>query len=201
MVFCHEHTQIIDGTICYIPLSDDLSEAIGEPVTLFKASSPYWADKIDDETVHRITDGPFMYRSKTDELFMLWSTFIKGKYAECLVKFNDGELGMEFTHLPPMIDDDGGHGRRSNARHGDGGARRGGYQVTEYVAPENDIEAFFTNLFGEILGLDEVSATDNFFEIGGTSLLVTKITMEALNRNYNLNYGDVFSNPTPRALL
>lgn len=110
MVFCHEHTQIIDGTICYIPLSDDLSEAIGEPVTLFKASSPYWADKIDDETVHRITDGPFMYRSKTDELFMLWSTFIKGKYAECLVKFNDGEIGMEFTHLPPMIDDDGGHG-------------------------------------------------------------------------------------------
>ncbi len=72
--------------------------------------------------------------------------------------------------------------------------------ITEYVAPENDIEAFFTNLFAEILGLDEVSVTDNFFEIGGTSLLVTKITMEALNRNYNLSYGDVFSNPTPRAL-
>ena len=72
--------------------------------------------------------------------------------------------------------------------------------ITEYVAPENDIEAFFASLFAEILGLDEVSATDNFFEIGGTSLLVTKITMEAINRNYNLNYGDVFSNPTPRAL-
>lgn len=72
--------------------------------------------------------------------------------------------------------------------------------ISEYVAPENDIEAFFANLFAEILGLDEVSAADNFFEIGGTSLLVTKITMEALNRNYNLNYGDVFSNPSPRAL-
>ncbi|WP_405289695.1 amino acid adenylation domain-containing protein [Methanobrevibacter sp.] len=72
--------------------------------------------------------------------------------------------------------------------------------ITKYVAPENDIEAFFANLFAEILGLDEVSVTDNFFEIGGTSLLVTKITMEALNRNYNLSYGDVFSNPTPRAL-
>ena len=72
--------------------------------------------------------------------------------------------------------------------------------ITEYVAPENEVEAFFANLFAEILGLDEVSATDSFFEIGGTSLLVTKITMEALNHNYNLNYGDVFSNPTPRAL-
>ena len=72
--------------------------------------------------------------------------------------------------------------------------------ITEYVAPENDVEAFFANLFADILGLDEVSVTDNFFEIGGTSLLVTKITMESLNRNYNVNYGDVFSNPTPRAL-
>ena len=72
--------------------------------------------------------------------------------------------------------------------------------ITEYVAPENEIEAFFAKLFSEILGLDEVSVTDNFFEIGGTSLLVTKITIEALNNGYELNYGDVFKNPTPRML-
>ena len=72
--------------------------------------------------------------------------------------------------------------------------------ITEYVAPENEVEAFFANLFADILGLDEVSVTDNFFEIGGTSLLVTKITMEALNREYELSYGDVFKNPTPRLL-
>ena len=41
---------------------------------------------------------------------MLWSTFINHQYAECLVKFNDGELNMNFTHLDPLIDDDGGHG-------------------------------------------------------------------------------------------
>ena len=72
--------------------------------------------------------------------------------------------------------------------------------ITEYVAPENDIEAFFANTFAEILSLDKVGATDNFFEIGGTSLLVTKITLAALNRNYNISYGDVFDNPTPRKL-
>jgi len=72
--------------------------------------------------------------------------------------------------------------------------------ITEYVAPENEIEAFFANFFAEILGLDEVSVTDNFFEIGGRSLLVTKITMEALNQGYELSYGDVFKNPTPRLL-
>lgn len=110
IVFCHEHTQIIDGTICYAPLSDDLKERAGDAVTLFKASEPYWAEKSKDENEHRITDGPFMYRTKTDELLMLWSTFIKGKYAECLVKFDGGEIGTSFTHLEPLIDDDGGHG-------------------------------------------------------------------------------------------
>lgn len=109
LVFCHEHTQIIDGTICYVQLSEDLTCAVGEPVTLFAASSPYWADKLPADA-HRVTDGPFLYRSKTDELLMIWSTFIKGQYAECLVRFCGGELGTSFEHLDPLITDDGGHG-------------------------------------------------------------------------------------------
>lgn len=109
LVFCHEHVQIIDGTMCYVELSEDLSCAMGEVVTMFKASSPYWADQL-PEGEHRVTDGPFMFRTKEDTLLMIWSTFIKGQYAECAVKFEDQELGMKFEHLEPMIDDDGGHG-------------------------------------------------------------------------------------------
>ena len=109
LVFCHEHTQIIDGTICYIQLSDDLSKSVGDAVTLFKASSPHWAD-ITPEDEHRITDGPFMYRTKDDQLLMLWSTFIKGNYAQCVVRFANGELATEFEHLEPLVTSDGGHG-------------------------------------------------------------------------------------------
>ena len=109
IVFCHEHTQIIDGTVCYAPLSDDLSEIAGEAVTMFRASEPYWAD-VQKGNEHRITDGPFMFRTEKGVLLMIWSTYIKGKYAECVVRFNDGELGMSFEHLPPLIDNDGGHG-------------------------------------------------------------------------------------------
>ena len=72
--------------------------------------------------------------------------------------------------------------------------------ITEYVAPENDIEAFFADAFADILSLDKVGVTDNFFEIRGTSLLVTKITLAALNKGYDISYGDVFDNPTPRKL-
>lgn len=109
LVFCHEHTQIIDGTICYAQMSDDLTHTVGEIETLFCASSPEWADKL-PEGYHYVTDGPFMFKTKENCLLMLWSTFVKGKYAECIVRFNDGELSTNFEHLEPMIADDGGHG-------------------------------------------------------------------------------------------
>ena len=104
-----EHTQILDGTICYVQLSDDLTEAIGEPVTMFAASQCPYIDAIWNHT-HYVTDGPFLYRTKEDKLLMIWSSFIKEQYAECVVRFETGELGMDFVHLTPILDNDGGHG-------------------------------------------------------------------------------------------
>ena len=108
LIFCHEHSQITDGTVCYVRLSESLDFAEGEPITLFPASSCEWVDPILDD--HFVTDGPFMYRSKTNELFMIWSSFIKGNYAECVVKFKNKKFGPDFEHAKPLIDSDGGHG-------------------------------------------------------------------------------------------
>ena len=108
LVFCHEHTQIIDGTVCYARLSEGLDSLVGEVVTMFSASSVDRVCAIEDG--HFVTDGPFMYRSRTDELFMIWSSFIGGRYAELAVKFKNKKLGLEFEHIAPLIDDDGGHG-------------------------------------------------------------------------------------------
>lgn len=109
MIFCHEHTQIIDGTVCCIELSDDLTQAAGEPVYLFSGSSPDWAD-IKPEGEHYITDGPFMYTTKDGELLLIWSTFIDHKYAQCVAKSNNGRIDGKFVHLPPLVTNDGGHG-------------------------------------------------------------------------------------------
>lgn len=109
IVFCHEHVQIIDGTICFAELTEDMKAIKGEIMTLFSASTPYWADVL-EAGEHYITDGPFLYRTKDDELIMIWSTFIKHKYAECMVRFKNGELSFDFEHLEPLISDDGGHG-------------------------------------------------------------------------------------------
>ena len=109
LVFCHEHTQIIDGTVCYVKLSEDLTRAVGEPVTLFSGSSPFYIDPV-PAGGHYVTDGPFMYKTKNGTLLMLWSTFIHGQYAECLVRFEGGSIQHKWEHLPPLIDNDGGHG-------------------------------------------------------------------------------------------
>lgn len=109
LVFCHEHIQIIDGTVCFVQLSEDLSHTVGEITTMFSGSSPYWADK-KPEGEHYTTDGPFMYTTKDNVLLMIWSTFIGDDYIEAVVRFNDGTIKGSFEHLPPLIDDDGGHG-------------------------------------------------------------------------------------------
>lgn len=109
LVFCHEHTQAVDGEICYMPLSADLKESAGEAKLIFTASSPEWADK-KAPGEHYVTDGPFMYRTKSGALLMIWSTFIDHKYAQCVARSENDSIKGRFAHLPPLITDDGGHG-------------------------------------------------------------------------------------------
>ena len=111
LVFCHEHTQISDGSICTVRLSEDLKRPVGEPTLLFKASESGVAEAIPfGGGMNYVTDGPFMFTSSAGELFMIWSSFIGGKYVELNVRFADGKLGTDFCHLDPLYTDDGGHG-------------------------------------------------------------------------------------------
>ena len=70
----------------------------------------------------------------------------------------------------------------------------------EYVAPANSAEELFCHIFSEILSMDKIGANDNFFELGGTSLMVTRVIIEADKAGVHVAYGDIFSNPTPRKI-
>ena len=72
--------------------------------------------------------------------------------------------------------------------------------TSAFVAPANDTEHTLCNIFASILQMERVGATDNFFELGGTSLVVTRVIIEADKAGLHLAYGDVFANPTPRQL-
>ena len=67
-------------------------------------------------------------------------------------------------------------------------------------AAANDAERAFCKIFGDILQLDNVGATEDFFSLGGTSLLVTRVMIEAEKAGYRVTFQNVFSRPTPRAL-
>ena len=72
--------------------------------------------------------------------------------------------------------------------------------TSAYVAPANETERTFCDIFAGILQMEQVGATDNFFELGGTSLVVTRVIIEADKAGLHVAYGDVFANPTPRQL-
>ena len=70
----------------------------------------------------------------------------------------------------------------------------------DYVEPANDNEKLFCDIFASILNQDKIGATDNFFELGGTSLMVTRVIIEADKAGKHVAYGDIFTHPTPRLL-
>ena len=110
MVFCHEWLQVNDGQICAIPLSDDLSEAIGEPEILFRASEGPWTAK-NMKAGGWVTDGPFLYRLKSGVLIMLWSSFLdNGGYATSYARSLSGEIhGPWVQEKMPIYAMDGAH--------------------------------------------------------------------------------------------
>ena len=69
-----------------------------------------------------------------------------------------------------------------------------------YVAPETKLEQTICAIYSSILDVEIVGAEDNFFEIGGTSLIASKLIIELLKQDYDVKYDDIFRNQTPRKL-
>ena len=71
---------------------------------------------------------------------------------------------------------------------------------SEYIAPVTPIEKEICDEFAKILGLEKVGATDDFFEIGGSSITAASVLTFAVGKGYQIVYKDIFDNPTPRKL-
>jgi len=71
----------------------------------------------------------------------------------------------------------------------------------EYVAPRNKIESIITDIWKEELGLDTVGINDNFFEVGGHSLLLTRVHSR-LNKQFEREFSliDLFTHSTISSL-
>ena len=110
IVFCHEWTQIKNGTICAMELSKDLKKAVGEPVVLWSAGDAPWADDIKGNGSY-VTDGPFLLKKNNGELICIWSSFSGGEYVEAISRSNNGSIKGKWTIDNKLLyEKDGGHG-------------------------------------------------------------------------------------------
>lgn len=110
MVFCHEWVQVHDGEICCIPLSDDLTHAIGEPTLLFRASEGPWVVPLWNSKDNFVTDGPFLYRSNNGALRMLWSSFSTEDYTISYAESQSGTIFGPWIQHETGVVVNGGHG-------------------------------------------------------------------------------------------
>jgi arabinan endo-1,5-alpha-L-arabinosidase len=109
MVFSHEWVQITDGRMEYIELKDDLSETAGEPKWMFQASDAPWSQKSKQYGCH-VTDGPYLYRTRSGKLLMVWSGFGAGGYTVGIAESKSGRLDGPWEQQPePLFANGGGH--------------------------------------------------------------------------------------------
>lgn len=114
MVYCHEWVQIADGTMELVELADDLSIPVGKSVTLFCASAADWSTGTVNPAplpVSYVTDGCFLYKTKTGKLLMIWSSFMNGEYALGIAESATGKItGPWKQQKKPLFSQNGGHG-------------------------------------------------------------------------------------------
>jgi amino acid adenylation domain-containing protein/non-ribosomal peptide synthase protein (TIGR01720 family) len=70
----------------------------------------------------------------------------------------------------------------------------------EYLEPGNDTETLITEVFAELLSQDRVSVSDDFFELGGDSILSIRAVSQLGKAGFRLTPHQIFEHRTARAL-
>lgn len=70
-------------------------------------------------------------------------------------------------------------------------------QKKDFVAPRNDVESGLAEFWEEVLGVEKIGVHDNFFEIGGNSLLAVRlISMMEQQLGMKIGTATIFEAPT-----
>lgn len=68
--------------------------------------------------------------------------------------------------------------------------------LTNYAAPQNEVERTLVEIFQTMLGIEQVGTHDNFFELGGDSVLGIQIIAQAKRAGIHLTPQQIFQHPT-----
>lgn len=114
MIYCHEWLQNGNGTVEKIELKPDLSGTVGEGKVLFRASDSPWSREKDSEgndKPNKVTDGPFVFRTQTGKLGMIWTSWVYDVYTQGVAYSASGTLdGPWVQEKEPITPPNFGHG-------------------------------------------------------------------------------------------
>ena len=65
-----------------------------------------------------------------------------------------------------------------------------------YAAPRNDVEQLLANIWARVMGAEKVGIHDNFFDLGGDSILSIQIVTQAVKYGLNFTPGQLLQFPT-----
>jgi tyrocidine synthetase-3 len=65
-----------------------------------------------------------------------------------------------------------------------------------YVAPSNELEELLSKIWAEVLGLEKVGVNDNFFHIGGDSIISIQLVSKLRKAGITLQVKSIFAAPT-----
>lgn len=119
LVFSHDWMQLEVGEIKYIRLADDLTHSIGEASLLFTGSDAPWSHEMQSigeltfgmSLRGYVTDGPFLFRTETGWLGMLWSSWgIKRNVQGVAYSLSGNLKGPWEQQEDPLVEEHAGHG-------------------------------------------------------------------------------------------
>jgi len=114
MLYCHEWLQNWNGTVEMVEMKADLSGTVGDAKVLFRAMDSPWSrerNEQGDEIPNKVTDGPWVFRTKTGKLGMLWTSWIHDVYTQGVAYSESGTLaGPWIQEQAPLTPPDFGHG-------------------------------------------------------------------------------------------
>ncbi len=73
--------------------------------------------------------------------------------------------------------------------------------VADYVAPENELQEIIVSVWQETLQIDKIGVNDNFFDLGGHSLLIVRVHQQLKEKvEKPISLTDLYRFPTIRSL-
>jgi aryl carrier-like protein len=166
-----EHEKYL---VCYLVLGEELSHGL-ERVGVFESSLSEEIGILGGDEYLAVVRDLKERSSETLASYMVPSHFV---FIEKLPLTSNGKIDKKSLPSPDI---------ESQISH-------------NYVGPRDEIETRLCEIWSEVLGLERVGINDNFFEMGGDSILSIRVVSKLHSSGFTCSVKDIFEHPTVAAL-